>query len=327
MTSTESQTPFTMWAMVAAPLMIGSDIRSLSRPTLSMLSNRDVIAVDQDRLGAQGTAVATEGNGQVWVKPLANGEKVVALLNRGAMPLTVGMHARSVGLGHAARYDLQNLWQHSTTETAGRIASVVPAHGALLYRVSEASGHQVPPSVVLQAPSITAPYPGSDLRLAIPGKAFRVSTSLANDGRTPLLHASPALSAPTGWQIQPSATMTPGTVPRSRPAVATWTVTPPAGALPGKDSLSVTARYTWGTGRTATATTGAVAQVPATPSAGQVYLSDQSWLDGSSGYLVPRLDQEVGGGPIVMLGHRMARASEPRRHRGSSTTLAVTALD
>jgi Alpha galactosidase A len=73
MTATEAQSQFSMWAILAAPLILGSDPRTLSAASIGMLENANVIAVDQDPLGAQGTLVQQIGQAQVWAKPLANG--------------------------------------------------------------------------------------------------------------------------------------------------------------------------------------------------------------------------------------------------------------
>ena len=79
------QTQFSMWAMLAAPLMISDDMLTMSRASLATVSNRQVIAIDQDPAGVQATLVPNSsiGNGQVWIKPLADGSYAVALLNRG----------------------------------------------------------------------------------------------------------------------------------------------------------------------------------------------------------------------------------------------------
>jgi hypothetical protein len=85
MTSTQAQSQISMWAMVAAPLILGSDPRSLSSTSINMLKNSRVIAIDQDSLGAQGWLVSQTSTGQqVWVKPLAGGARALALFNRGS---------------------------------------------------------------------------------------------------------------------------------------------------------------------------------------------------------------------------------------------------
>jgi alpha-galactosidase len=135
MTPSEAQAQLTMWAMVAAPLILGSDPRTLSPATIAMLANGQVVAVDQDPLGIQGTAIARHGDAQVWVKPLRGGSRAVALLNRGPAPLTISTDARAIGLGFARRYRVENLWTHRSATTAGPIGAEVPPHSAVLYRV------------------------------------------------------------------------------------------------------------------------------------------------------------------------------------------------
>ena len=135
MTSAEAQAQFSMWAIVAAPLMLGSDPRALSPATIEMLENRQVIAVDQDPLGIQGTVVHQEGSGQAWSKPLAGGEAAVALLNRGSQPLEIATSASEAGLRAAASYTLHDLWAGTTERTAGPISALVPPDSVVLYRV------------------------------------------------------------------------------------------------------------------------------------------------------------------------------------------------
>jgi alpha-galactosidase len=136
MTRTEAQTQMTMWATVAAPLILGSDPRKLSPATIRMLRNPQVIAIDQDRLGIQGTAIRHEGSGQVWVKPLAGGDRAVVLLNRGATAIRMNTSTRAIRIARAARYQIENLWTHRTVTTTGEISARVRPHTAILYRVS-----------------------------------------------------------------------------------------------------------------------------------------------------------------------------------------------
>jgi alpha-galactosidase len=138
MTGAEARAQFSMWAIVAAPLILGSDPRALSPATIAMLENRDVIAVDQDPAGIQGTMVQQHGSGQVWSKPLAGGASAVALLNRGSEPLRITTTASRVGLAAASTYTVRDLWAHRTTRSHGEISAVVAPDSAMLYRVSPA---------------------------------------------------------------------------------------------------------------------------------------------------------------------------------------------
>jgi alpha-galactosidase len=136
MTRAEAQAQLSMWAMVAAPLILGSDPRVLSDSTVKMLTNRQVIEIDQDPLGIQGTPVEQRGSGQVWSKRLVGGHRAVALLNRGSAPLTITTSAAGARLPPAPAYSLQNLWAHTSAVTTGTISAHVPPHSVVLYRVS-----------------------------------------------------------------------------------------------------------------------------------------------------------------------------------------------
>ncbi|MCX5402310.1 ricin-type beta-trefoil lectin domain protein [Streptomyces sp. NBC_00102] len=140
MTDTEYRTHFSLWAQMAAPLLIGSDIRTASPATLTILKNTDVIAVDQDPLGKQGTVVSSSGGLVVMSKPLANGDRAVTLTNENASTATVSTTAAAVGLPSASSYKLANLWSKAVSSTGGPISTPVPAHGTVMYRVSPGTG-------------------------------------------------------------------------------------------------------------------------------------------------------------------------------------------
>ncbi len=139
MTEAEAQAQLSMWAIVAAPLIIGSDPRALSPATIKMLENRQVIAIDQDPLGIQGTVVEQEGSGQVWSKRLAGGQVAVALLNRGSTPLRISTSARKAGLPRAGSYEQLDVWTHTTRVTSGEISALVPPDSVVLYRLGAAT--------------------------------------------------------------------------------------------------------------------------------------------------------------------------------------------
>jgi len=122
--------------MLAAPLMVSRELGRLSSASLTTLRNAEVIAIDQDPLGAQGTLIASEGAGQVWVKPLADGSRAVALLNRGAAPLRLATSAAAIGLPAARRYRLRDLWRHVEGSTAGGVVRQLRGYSTVLLRVA-----------------------------------------------------------------------------------------------------------------------------------------------------------------------------------------------
>jgi alpha-galactosidase len=136
----EAQTQMSMWAIVAAPLILGSDPRALTQPSLDMLENPEVIAIDQDPLGAQGRPLQSGSGTQVWVRPLAGGDRAVALLNRSSVTQEISTGARAIGLPSGRTYQVRDVWQHTTTTSAGAIGALVEPEQVALYRV-----HALPP--------------------------------------------------------------------------------------------------------------------------------------------------------------------------------------
>jgi alpha-galactosidase len=136
LSSAESRAQLTMWAIVAAPLVIGADVRALSDHAVAMLSNPEVIAIDQDPLGVQGTPIKRDQAGEVWLKPLVGEDRAVALLNRGPTPVRVTVDATEVGLPPDRIFHARGLWHHTTIRTVGSISVEVPAHAGTLYRIS-----------------------------------------------------------------------------------------------------------------------------------------------------------------------------------------------
>ncbi|MFE9883197.1 NPCBM/NEW2 domain-containing protein [Streptomyces sp. NPDC005784] len=143
MTDTEYRTHFSLWSEMAAPLLIGSDLRTASPATLAILKNTDVIAVDQDSLGKQGTVVSGSGGLVVMSKPLADGGRSVTLTNENASAQTVSTTVDQIGIGGASSYALKDLWSKATSSTTSAISTSVPAHGTVMYRVTP--GSPVPP--------------------------------------------------------------------------------------------------------------------------------------------------------------------------------------
>jgi alpha-galactosidase len=136
MSATQFRSQLSMWAMLAAPLMISDDLTKISSASLAAVQNSEVIAIDQDPAGVQGTLLSTTGGGQVWVKPLIDGSRAVALLNRGSSATRIQTSASAIGLPSAPSYALRNLWTHTTSASGGSISAEVPGDGTVLLRVS-----------------------------------------------------------------------------------------------------------------------------------------------------------------------------------------------
>jgi alpha-galactosidase len=136
MTDIEYQTHMSLWCLLAAPLLAGNDIRDVKPSIAGILMNKEVIAIDQDRLGKQGVRVAQEGNVEVWAKPLADGGHAVGLFNRGDSAAKVT--ARWSDIGVKGSHKVRDLWKHAEL---GRIAdqyiAEVPSHGVAMIRIAK----------------------------------------------------------------------------------------------------------------------------------------------------------------------------------------------
>jgi alpha-galactosidase len=135
---TEDRAHFSLWAIMAAPLIAGNDLRSMSAATRAILTNADVIAVDQDPLGIQGQVVENPGNGlQVWSKPLAGtNARAVVLFNRNAGAASITVHWSALGIPAGAA-TVRDLWSHTDlgTFTGSYTAASVPGHGVVMLKI------------------------------------------------------------------------------------------------------------------------------------------------------------------------------------------------
>ncbi|WTG86686.1 NPCBM/NEW2 domain-containing protein [Kitasatospora sp. NBC_01560] len=139
MTATEYRTHFSLWAEMAAPLMIGTDLRTAEPETFEILTNTDVIAVDQDPLGRQGAVVSSQNGLVVMSKPLADGSRAVTLTNEGSYDAVVSATAQTLGIGGAASYTVKDLWTKQSSTSTGTISATVPGHGTAMFRVTPSS--------------------------------------------------------------------------------------------------------------------------------------------------------------------------------------------
>ncbi len=136
LTDTESRAHFSLWALLNAPLLAGNDLRTMSAATRTILTNTEVIGVNQDWGGRQGNRIVDNGNTEIWTKPMANGSVAAVLLNRGTSTTTISTTATQLGLGPGSGYTVRDLWAHTTGTSSGTISAAVPAHGAAMYVVS-----------------------------------------------------------------------------------------------------------------------------------------------------------------------------------------------
>ncbi len=135
LTDDESKAHFSLWALLNAPLIAGNDLRDMPQDVRAILTNREVIAVDQDWGGRQGYRVRDDGNTQVWAKPMSDGSVAVILLNSRRGPVKIATTAQAVGLRTAGGYRLRDLWNHTDSASDGRIEATVGTHAVAMFRV------------------------------------------------------------------------------------------------------------------------------------------------------------------------------------------------
>ena len=161
MTVAEDRTHFTLWCMMAAPLILGNDITNMTPETLAIITNREVIAIDQDPLGVQGLRLKKEGDLQYWFKPLEGGDWAFCVVNIGEEAATVQLDWASLEVDDelsgrktdfgTVNYRVKDLWNASAkpfnTLVKGKgklrkqlvqnpVTAVVASHDVVLYRLS-----------------------------------------------------------------------------------------------------------------------------------------------------------------------------------------------
>ena len=136
MSATEYRSHFSLWAMMASPLMAGNDVAHMDESTRSILLNKEVIAVDQDPLGVQGHRVWKEGDSEVWVKPLAGAGRALVLFNRGETPAVIRATSEQLGWPSTLRAKARVLWAHKDLPRwSGAFETTVEPHGVVMLKV------------------------------------------------------------------------------------------------------------------------------------------------------------------------------------------------
>jgi alpha-galactosidase len=136
MTDVEYRSHFSLWAVLAAPLIAGNDLAAMRPEIKAILTNREVIAVDQDALGAQGRRVAKDGDYEVWARPLADGGRAVVLLNRGATAHPIHVSWAALGYPDHLSASVRDLWAGRDLPRAkGGFGADVASHGVGMVRI------------------------------------------------------------------------------------------------------------------------------------------------------------------------------------------------
>lgn len=148
LTSNENKAHFSMWCMIAAPLIAGNDIRNISEDVKEVLMNKDVIDIDQDVLGVQGFKYSSNDSVNVWFKPLANEDWAMCILNRSVVSKNISFDWQKENVsdnlsGRATNfntitYELKNLWGKENLGTTKKtLIAEIPGHDVLMLRLTK----------------------------------------------------------------------------------------------------------------------------------------------------------------------------------------------
>jgi alpha-galactosidase len=136
MSFAEYKTHFSLWAMIAAPLIAGNDLREMTKETKEILTNKEVIAIDQDPLGKGGYRISKNGETEIWIKPLAKGDTALAFFNRGVSETEMSVKWNDLQIKGKSK--VRDLWAHKDLlATADGLTVKVESHGVVMVRVSK----------------------------------------------------------------------------------------------------------------------------------------------------------------------------------------------
>ncbi len=138
MPENESRAQFTMWSMLAAPLMTGNDLRNMSDETKNILTNKNVIDINQDKLGKQGFKIYDDWNFEIWQKPLSNGEIAICLFNRDTAIKNYTLLWNNLKIkDFKEKYQVTNVWQQKQVGTTeNKIDLTVPSRDIILFKLT-----------------------------------------------------------------------------------------------------------------------------------------------------------------------------------------------
>jgi alpha-galactosidase len=143
----ESRAHFAMWCMIAAPLIAGTDIQNASQEVIEVLTNKEAIAVNQDKIGIQGFRHSRTDSLEVWYKPLSDGEWAICFLNRDSVQkkieydwlntVVIDDFAKRQTNYQQIEYKLRDVWKHEDIGTTKKVLkAVVPGHDVLMFRMT-----------------------------------------------------------------------------------------------------------------------------------------------------------------------------------------------
>jgi alpha-galactosidase len=136
MTTTEYRSHFSLWALLTAPLIAGNDLRNMTPEIRDILTNKEVIAVDQDPLGREGRRVWKDGDLEVWGKQMQDGSRAAILLNRGSSSQAITVTWEQMGYPNHLSAAVRDLWAHRDLgKFTGKFSALVEGHGVVMVTI------------------------------------------------------------------------------------------------------------------------------------------------------------------------------------------------
>ena len=304
MSTEEYRAHMSLWSLLNSPLIAGNDLRSMDATTLSLLTDPDVIAVNQDFAGTQGHKIADSGDHEVWAKPTSDGGAAVVLFNRGTTGAQLGTTAADLGLPQAPAYAMRDLWTDTTTVTTGAVRASVPAHGARMFTVR--------PGEPDGAPAVAAEVTTDTDGYVEPGAEFTARVAVANDGPSPVEDVSVGLTAPPDWQVTPTGPTTVDAVAPGETATVEFDVRVTDQVSTGAYPLNADVRHPAG------ALTGYGTVAVAIAPTGTPWLSTLGPVSADVGWGSMGVDESVDGNPLTIAGTTYQTGISP--HAASEVT-------
>jgi alpha-galactosidase len=146
----EGRAHFSLWCMMAAPLIAGNDLRGMSKETIFTLTNKEAIAIDQDSLGVQGYVYLEKDSVDTWIKPLVNNELAVCFFNRSKQPVSINYNWKMNPVNdtisktfidfNTSTFALRNVWTKKDTGTTDNVfTAVIPSHDVVMLRLTKSA--------------------------------------------------------------------------------------------------------------------------------------------------------------------------------------------
>jgi alpha-galactosidase len=171
----EYRAHFSLWCLLAAPLMSGNDLRTMTGDIIDIMTNKEVLAVNQDSLGVQGYKMQDDGDYEVWIKPMQDSSFAVILLNRSQIEKQMSIYWEKIGFSSDDILFVRDLWQKQDVGYLQTFySSMVPAHDIVMIRISQ----KTPPGAI---PNVSFTMPTDSSRFSVTNEIqFKVAATDAD---------------------------------------------------------------------------------------------------------------------------------------------------